>query len=187
MASALSHAVAALAIGACMPLSAAPKRTLMMGVACAVVPDLDVIGFHFGVKYGDFMGHRGFTHSILFAGLLATAALTVVSPRVIPPVSRFYLWVYFFLAGVSHGVLDAMTNGGLGVAFFAPFNNRRYFLPWRPIQVSPIGVGRFLSDRGLIVLKSEFIWIWLPAALLMLAAWALRRTAEPVKDQDAVV
>ena len=88
---------------------------------------------------------------------------------------RFSLWLYCFLATSSHGLLDAMTDGGLGVAFFAPFNNYRYFLPWRPIRVSPINVGRFFTERGLVVLKSELIWIWLPAIVLTFVALALRR------------
>lgn len=65
-----------------------------------------------------------------------------------------------------HGFFDAMTNGGLGVAFFAPFDNTRYFLPWQPIQVSPIGVANFFSEWGLSVIISEFLWIWLPALVL---------------------
>jgi len=44
-----------------------------------------------------------------------------------------------------------MTDGGMGVAFFSPFDTTRYFLPWRPILVSPISVMRFLSERGLAV------------------------------------
>jgi hypothetical protein len=50
-----------------------------------------------------------------------------------------------------------MTDGGLGVAFFAPFHNERYFFPWRPIAVSPIGMG-FFSERGLEVIISELHW-----------------------------
>jgi len=69
-----------------------------------------------------------------------------------------------------------MTDGGLGVAFFAPFENRRYFLPWRPIHISPIGIGRFFSERGLAVVQSELLWIWLPAAVLAVSAWILRRS-----------
>src|SRR5260370_33038895 len=70
-----------------------------------------------------------------------------------------------------------MTDGGLGVAFFSPFDNHRYFLPWTPIRVSPIGLGRFFSPRGLEVLQSELLWIWLPAAVLAIAAWPVRRPA----------
>jgi len=89
------------------------------------------------------------------------------------------MWMYFFLATASHGLLDALTDGGLGVAFFAPFDNHRYFLPWRPIHVSPIGAGRFFTHRGLEVLQSELLWIWLPAALLALSVWLMRRRAAP--------
>jgi membrane-bound metal-dependent hydrolase YbcI (DUF457 family) len=87
--------------------------------------------------------------------------------RILPsdttPVSRGQLWLYFFLATASHGVLDAFTNGGLGVAFFAPFHNARYFFPVTPIEVSPISVRAFFTARGARVMASELIWIWLPA------------------------
>jgi inner membrane protein len=148
-----------------------------MGAACSVVPDLDVIGFHFGIPYGDFWGHRGFTHSLVFAAILASAAVLIVFRREEPGLGRFPLWMYFFLATASHGLLDAMTDGGLGVAFLSPFNNTRYFLPWTPIRVSPIGVSRFFSPRGLEVMRSELLWIWLPAGLLLVSVWLIRRRA----------
>ena len=76
---------------------------------------------------------------------------------------------------VSHGVLDAMTDGGLGVAFFAPWNNERYFLPWRPLKVPPIGIPAFFSRRGLVVLGSELLWVALPLVLIAVVGVALRR------------
>lgn len=85
------------------------------------------------------------------------------------------MWSYFFLAAASHGLLDAMTDGGLGVAFFAPFNNHRYFLPWRPIRVSPIGAKRFFTVRGFAVLQTEFACIWFPAMLLAVLVRLLRQ------------
>jgi inner membrane protein len=147
----------------------------MAGVACSVIPDLDVIGFRFGIRYGDFWGHRGFTHSLLFAASLATAVAFIGFRRGLPSLGRVPLWSYLFLATASHGFLDAMTDGGLGVAFFSPFDNRRYFLPWTPIRVSPIGLGRLFSHRSLEVLQTELLWIWLPAAVLAIAAWVVRR------------
>ena len=179
MASAFSHAVAALGIGTCFYRPGTPKRVWLVGATCSVIPDLDVIGFRFGIHYGAFWGHRGFTHSLVFAALLATAAMFIGFRRVLPGLGRVPLWTYFLLATASHGFLDAMTNGGLGVAFFAPFDNHRYFLPWTPIRVSPIGIGRFFSDRGLAVLQSELLWIWLPAALLALSIWLMRRRGAP--------
>lgn len=177
MASAISHAVAALGIRAAFYRPGEPRRIWIAGVACAVLPDLDVIGFHFGVHYGDFWGHRGFTHSLVFA-LIVAGVFTVWIDRALPQVGRARLPVYLFLATASHGLLDAMTNGGLGVAFFSPFENGRYFLPFRPIRVSPIGVTRFFTSRGIAILQSEIVWIWIPALLFALSVAILRRTQQ---------
>ncbi len=189
MATAFSHAGAALAIGSCFYRRAIPKRVWAAGAICSVLPDLDVIGFRYGIRYGDFWGHRGFTHSLVFAALLAGTASMLVFRRgatsfARPAISRAALFAYLFLATGSHGVLDAVTSGGLGVAFFSPFDNSRYFLPWRPILVSPISLGRFFSPRAEAILRSEFIWIWIPAGLLAACALLLRRRADG-RDQGA--
>jgi hypothetical protein len=88
---------------------------------------------------------------------------------------RWTAFVILFLSTVSHGVLDAMTTGGLGVAFFSPFSNERLFLPWRVIEVSPIGVSRFFSLRGLEVLASEVTTVWIPCLLFALTGVLVRR------------
>jgi len=164
LASVFSHAVAALSIGTCFYRPRMPKRIWLLGAACSVVPDFDVIGFRFGVPYGDFWGHRGFTHSLVFAVLIA-GAVSLGFRSGTSNIGRLPLFSYLFLATASHGVLDAMTNGGLGVAFFSPFDNNRYFFSWRPIRVSPIGLGRLFSARGYLILQSELLWIWLPAGV----------------------
>jgi inner membrane protein len=101
---------------------------------------------------------------------------TLVAPRLGAP--RPVVFAVVFLAGASHGVLDAMTTGGHGIAFFAPFSNSRYHLPWEVIRISPISVTGFFSRRGAAVLKSELRWIWIPAAIVAVAGVALRRAAE---------
>ncbi len=186
MASEVSHVVAALGIGACFYSPGVPKYVWVMGAVCSVLPDLDVIGFDFGIRYGDFWGHRGFTHSLLFAALLAGAFVHVAQAFRLdtvhlpeghgpPALRRLSLWTYLFLAAASHGLLDAMTDGGLGVAFFSPFDNRRFFLPWTPVRVSPIGFEGFFTARGLAVLQSELLWVWLPSVLLAASGWLFRR------------
>src|SRR5467141_4808921 len=129
MASAFSHAVAALGIGACMYRPGVSKRVWMIGVVCSVIPDVDVVGFRFGIRYADFWGHRGFTHSLVFAALVA-GIVVVFFRHGVAAMQPLLLWTYFFLITASHGFLDAMTDGGLGVAFFSPFDNRRFFFPW---------------------------------------------------------
>lgn len=181
MATPISHAVAALSIGSCFYRVQIPKRVWIAGALCSVVPDLDAIGFRFGVHYGDFLGHRGFTHSLAFAALLA-GTMTVVF-RNVAGITRASLFLYFFIATASHGLLDAMTNGGLGVAFFSPFDNQRYFLPWRPIRVSPIAISRFFSLRAMGILKTELVWIWLPGAIFALTVIFLRSRVGAGKDK----
>jgi len=97
------------------------------------------------------------------------------------PFSREWwrLLLVFFAVAVVHDVLDAMTDGGLGVAFFAPFENSRYFLPWRPIPVAPIGgLDVLFTRRGMGVLISEIGMVWMPGALLTaVVLWCRRRAA----------
>jgi inner membrane protein len=85
----------------------------------------------------------------------------------------------------SHSVLDALTNGGLGVALLAPFDSTRYFFPVRPIQVWPIGVGRFSSERCLAALRSELVWVSLPFTLLAALAFDVRRRHRPSPQATA--
>jgi len=175
MPSVFSHAASGLAIGTAFWQPQVPARFWVAGALVAALPDLDSIGFHFGVSYGDTMGHRGLTHSLFFAAALAAVAVAIVFPSGAGPISRTQLWLYLFLATASHGVLDALTNGGLGVAFFAPFDNTRYFFPVTPIQVSPIGVRSFFTERGLRVVASELVWVWLPSLFFAAAVLWMRR------------
>ena len=151
------------------------KKFWILGAICAMLPDADVIGFQFGIKYQSLWGHRGFSHSIVFA-LLLGIAVTLFFYRKSFGTREGWLYIFFFtLCTISHGVLDALTNGGLGVAFFAPFDTTRYFFPWRPIQVSPIGASKFFSHWGLKVIFSELIWIGIPAGLYILSTFTLKK------------
>jgi inner membrane protein len=179
MASAFAHAVAATAIGSMLGVPWRLWGTLALGMACAILPDLDTIGFWLGIPYEHPLGHRGLTHSIAFAGAVSLGLLQIAY-RDSARVERRRLGWFFFLATSSHGVLDAMTNGGLGVAFFAPFDNTRYFFPFRPIVVSPLEPDRFFTRRSLTVLKTEFIWVGIPALLAILGVAALRRYGSSV-------
>jgi inner membrane protein len=58
-----------------------PKRVWVAGAVCSVLPDFDVVGFRFGIRYADFWGHRGFTHSLIFAALLAGAVAIMAFRR----------------------------------------------------------------------------------------------------------
>ena len=62
--------------------------------------------------YWDMLGHRGLSHSLLVAvvlGVLVTAVVRRTLPESPGPAK---LWLFFFVATASHGLLDAMTNAG---------------------------------------------------------------------------
>lgn len=165
----ISHAVVGAALITAFPTRSVARRLAILGAVCAMAPDIDVVGFRFGVHYGDLLGHRGLTHSVVFAAGLALIAQFAAVRRIRPNI----IWLYLFLATASHGLLDAFTNGGLGVAFFSPFSNARYFFAITPIAVSPIGA-HFFSARGWDVLMNEFQWVCLPSIVFASVAVFLR-------------
>lgn len=158
-----THAIA----GAGVAILAGPAPSpgiVALAMGLGALPDIDVVGFYFGVPYQSFLGHRGFSHSLCCAILvgLPTALLSFSFLGVL----WWWLAIALILAMLSHGLLDGFTNGGLGVAYFSPFSTIRYFLPWRPIQVSTIGLPARWSYLAR-VLASEIRWVWLPLAILV--------------------
>ncbi len=156
------------------------RRLLFFSVLCPVLPDFDVIGFRLGIPYDHFLGHRGFSHSLLFALIVALVVGGLFfRGRELAAGKRAGLVLFFFLITASHGLLDALTSGGLGVALFAPFDNSRFFFSHTPIRVSPIGISAFFSNRGWQVMQSELLWVWLPLALIVFLVKALKRIKSP--------
>ena len=167
----ISHAAVPLALAVGLGREVAPRRLVQVGVIASILPDLDVLAFGFGIPYEHALGHRGFTHSLVFAALVGLVfACTFRTLRT--TFSRAFWFV--FLATASHGLLDSLTNGGLGVAFLWPFSDERYFAPVQMIEVSPIGRA-FFSEWGARVLLSELVWVWAPCALLSAFLYAARR------------
>jgi inner membrane protein len=136
----------------------------------SMLPDADVIGFSLGVRYEDEWGHRGATHSFPFS-LALGATIGLAAPLFRLPALRTAIAASLVLA--SHAVLDTLTNGGLGCALLWPFDQTRYFAPWNPIPVSPIGL-YFFSPYGLMVATTELV---LFAPLLWLALSPSSRSA----------
>lgn len=178
MPSVISHAAVAVAAGVAFAPKDAPHHFWYLAIACSIISDADAIGFAFGIPYGHFLGHRGFFHSPFF-GLLSSILLVGVFFRDTGLFSKrwFFYFIFFFLLSASHGILDAFTNGGLGIALLSPFDSTRYFFPWTPVIVSPIGAKAFLSKWGLMVIKSELLWIWLPSCLIVTASAVFRLLA----------
>jgi inner membrane protein len=173
----MTHTAVPLALGLGLGKETIPPRLLVAGMFMSMLPDLDVIAFHFDISY-DYLdviafhfdisydspfGHRGFTHAPLFAVL---CALLLAGACRCFGASFARAFTFLFVSMASHGVLDAFTNGGRGIAVLWPFSDARYFAPAQVIEVSPIGIARFLTERGVSVLASELAWVWLPCVIL---------------------
>ena len=174
MPTAITHGLTGLGLAAAFAVRPMHPAFYALSTGLALLPDIDVLSFSLGIPYRSRFGHRGFTHSLFFALLAALpAALLTASPF---GVDGRLLAGFYFVVIVTHDALDALTNGGLGVAFLAPFDETRYFFPWRPVQVSPIGMAAF-SRWGLRALLSEVVWVWLPLAGLVAASLLYRTLA----------
>ncbi len=149
------------------------RLLLLLAIFSTILPDFDVIGFEFGISYVHPLGHRGFTHSIIFAVLWALFLMLTVGKK-----NKLIWFLVIFLSTLSHGILDAMTSGGKGVGFLIPFNNNRFFFPFRGIKVSPIGVSEFFSEWGLQVVFSEIKYVILPCFFIL----AVRILIKNVKE-----
>ncbi len=163
----MSHAVVGLALGTLTSFPTRRRAFWLASAALPMLPDLDVVGRALGIPFYSTWGHRGVSHSFAAAAVVGVVAALLLHRRL--ETQRAPLAVYFAALTASHGVLDALTNGGPGVAFFAPFDGTRYFFPWRPIPVSPLA-SHFFGEWGWRVFTAELALIWLPAGLMALLA-----------------
>ena len=67
MASWLTHAFLAGALGTDQPFHIRTTRFWVFSIFCSIVPDADVLGYAWGIEYSHVLGHRGLMHSLCFA------------------------------------------------------------------------------------------------------------------------
>lgn len=141
-------------------------------ILLSFLPDADVLAFRLGIPYGAPYGHRGAFHSLAFAAVVGLG-VTVAARAIRLPARPIAVTSALVMA--SHGLLDTLTDGGKGIALLWPFSNERYFAPWRPIPVAPIGA-RIFSASGLELMAGEAL-LFLP--LLVVGLWPRRTAREP--------
>ena len=167
----LTHPAVPLAIGLGLGKDVVPAPLLIAGVAVSVMPDLEVLAFRYGISYASDFGHRGFSHSLIFAVFLALVGACAF---------RYFqtsfgrAFLFLFVAAASHGILDAFTNGGLGIAFLWPLSSHQFFAPVQVIQVAPLGISGLLSSRGVTVLISKIMWVWIPCLIIGIGLYAMK-------------
>ncbi len=168
-----SHSAAGLALATTPFPRTVPKRIWWLAPLAAAIPDLDTL-WSFAGRSHSWYSHRGITHTPAFAMVLAFLLLWWAFPEVDARADRVRIWLALFLATVSHGLLDALSQYGGGIPFLFPFSTERYKFPWQPIQASPGAYGHGVVRLLLKSIGPELLWICLPS-LVLLGLTALRR------------
>ena len=178
-----THALVGATVATLRDHSIKPTKLLVIAAVLAVLPDIDVIGFRNGIAYSSMLGHRGLTHSLPFAAGLSLFVTLAFFPEVRGSFSAAVrLFLLLFLATASHGVLDSFTDAGLGVGFLIPFDDTRYFAPWRPLTASPLSISRFFGTSGGAILMNEFRWVGIPLIVFAVSALLVRRKLQRARD-----
>ena len=122
----VTHAAVPICLGLGLGSRIISLRLLLAGVAIAMLPDADVLAFKLGVDYGHVFGHRGFTHSLLFAFALPTLAMLFHRQL---RASAVTVWAFLLVSLLSHSLLDSLTTGGKGVGWLWPWCDERFLPP----------------------------------------------------------
>ncbi|WP_349744774.1 metal-dependent hydrolase [Stenotrophomonas geniculata] len=209
MPSIITHAAVPLALWCAADRGRIPAWLLAAGVVAAMLPDADVLAFALHIPYADAFGHRGASHSLLFASVLAALAAVWAffgsgrpwsaphssgSRRPWSAVSRQPR-----LAPTQRGPTLASTVQAAVFVFICAASHPlldamtsgglgvALAWPWSEQRFfapwRPIRVSpfapQFFSARGLATLLSELRWVWLPLATAVVA-WKLIQPAPAV-------
>ena len=188
MATIFTHSLIGLAVGKIFGTSnlvISKKRFWILSFVCPALPDTDSLGLlYLGIPYEHIFGHRGFTHSIFFSVFLGFLVVFLFFRKEnLNKLNSFLLIMYFTLITTTHSILDALTNGGLGIAFFSPFDNSRHFFPYRPLEVSPLSIEKFFKERGLDILSNELIWVLIPALIFIFIKIVIKKMIVKYKSK----
>lgn len=157
-----THPIVGLSVGRLISLRPLPFRFWVLSFICPALPDIDVIGIPFGIASESVFGHRGLTHSFVFAIIISILVVKLFfRTEKILSLRGLTLTLYFTFITGSHGMLDALSDGNNGVVLFWPFKNTKVFFPFTPIMDSPISL-KIFGEQGYRILINEFLLIWLP-------------------------
>ncbi|TDB35073.1 metal-dependent hydrolase [Stenotrophomonas sp. TEPEL] len=212
MPSIITHAAVPLALWCAADRGRIPPRLLGAGVIAAMLPDADVLAFALHIPYADAFGHRGASHSLLFALVLAVLAAVLAffasrrpwsaplgscsrqpwlavlcQPRLAPATAKPTL---ASTAQAAVFVFVCAASHPLLDALTSGGLGVALAWPWSEHRFfapwRPIRVSpfapQFFSARGLATLLSELRWVWLPLAGAVIA-WKLIQPA-PAAPRD---
>ena len=170
----IAHALVGASLAAAIhtrPRSQRYRVALISGAILANAPDLD---FFLVFTLHSRAWHRGFTHSLAFAGFVCLLFVLTLGQRHLRDA------LAYGVAFASHGVLDFLTTkAGGGVELFWPFSAERLGLRWVGLSELPSRLPPLSILKWLLV---EFV-IFAPVLLAVLS-WRRafeRRTNSPTR------
>jgi inner membrane protein len=102
------------------------RRALAFGALAGMLPDLDIVMNAAG-PMGEFLYHRGITHSLWFGPTIGPALAWLAWRRSSRKASTLRAWVVLFVVGLfTHPLLDLCTT--YGTQLLTPFSDRRFAL-----------------------------------------------------------
>ncbi len=167
------------ALGAAVAQAGFAKRlggkAVVAGALLGVLPDVDIISSAFG-PWASMVHHRGITHSLLFAPLMAPV-LGWVLWRLNKRHDQWWRWGHLaFWALITHPLLDLFTS--YGTQLFAPLSDRRLVIDAVAI-IDPIytlllvgalviarvwrrrpTLGRYAAVSALVLSTGYLFWGW---------------------------
>jgi inner membrane protein len=100
------------------------RKAMVWGIIAQSIPDIDFIATTWLDTPSGLLAHRGFTHSILFAVVVAFIMAVPANRLHRPHNISFTRWLIFFSAAIlTHIFIDAFNNYGVG--WFEPFSHQR--------------------------------------------------------------
>jgi inner membrane protein len=184
----ITHIVLGAVIGEAVAGRRLGKKAMLLGAIAQSVPDLDFIAsFRLGVSH-DVLAHRGFTHSILFALLLAPLLALAVGRwgggrGQVGDMGRLRSWgrsvsfqrwtIFFGLELFVHIFLDAFNVYGTG--WFEPFSHYRVSFKTLFVADPFFSVWAGMAFLALLILKkdSRRRVFWVRFALVASSAYLL--------------
>ena len=147
-----------IALGACMGEAFAGKtvgrKAMLWGILAQSIPDIDFIAAFWMKTTDNLLAHRGFTHSLLFGGIIAFILTFFAEKWHRPHNISFKKWIAFFGSVIFvHLFLDAFNNYGVG--WFEPFSH--YRISFNSIYVADpfFSIWSAIAIIALLILKRK--------------------------------
>jgi inner membrane protein len=151
----LTHIVLGACIGEAIAGKQLGKKAMLAGAIVQSIPDIDFVSTFWLHDAGDIIGHRGFTHSIVF-GILVTFLLARLVKIIFR--KRDLSWrTCFLLVGINvfvHLFIDGFNAYGVG--WLEPFSHKRFSLHVLFVADPFFSFWPFLGFMGLLILHNSY-------------------------------